>query len=136
MSADPSGRKAAPPWLAWVLKLAPATNTKGAFVVFCWASTRRVWVSKRVGPERNVEPSGATASTGETTGKLRLRNTVAEGASYTKTVRAAACSCTPTMVLPSGVACKWAFTERKGTPFGAGTVGVAGAAGATVTNCR
>ena len=99
--------------------------------MFCCANTASVWVSKSMGPLRNLLPSGDTARVGEITGTTRLLSTMEDATSKTNTVRVAACKLTPMISLPSSDACKRLFPARYMMPFGGGSAGATGAGGAT-----
>ncbi len=104
-------------------------------MVFCCASTARVWVSKSMGPLRNLLPSADTARVDEITGTMRLLSTMEDATSNTNTVRVAVCKLTPMISLPSSDACKRLFPARYMMPFGGGSEGATGAGGATDKAC-
>jgi hypothetical protein len=84
----------------------------------------------------NREPSGATASTGETGPRLRLPNTVAELTSKTNTVLVLfARLCIPMMVCPSCEARRMPRLASAIWPLGGGSAGTAGAGGVIGIDC-
>src|SRR5579863_4914264 len=112
----------------------PAGKVNGALAAFSCAITCRVCVLNRVDPAMNCVPSGETESVFERLVTARLRKTVPEATSYTKTtLPVVETPSAPIMYFPSAVAIRRLGYELKTRPDGGGSVAGVGAGGTTGT---